>query len=282
MSKTKNKIVALLVTSSFPVMLFFQNCGQQGSLQVTSNGLAANSSMEAGSDIPKDPVDDGGMVIVPPSLPPVSQPATSSPPSVPQDPTSPSQPPVQQPPVVVNPPVVQPPAGGAPGSPGQVPQDPNVPGTVPKLDCRQIQIADIRLNIDSVGAQEGTCGNKNRNAAGDNRPDFEFVDSSSMVSLNSPVIRVRALKSFEVKQLFVRLAATGNAILSMDNVAMELVTPSAQESGLKFQLKKAVKVEVDQIYEIRFEIHPEDQIVANPVKCILKPVIKSASLVLVR
>ena len=59
MSKTKNKIVALIVTTSFPVMLSFQNCAQQGSLQVTSNGVAAKSSMEAGSDIPRDAVDEG-------------------------------------------------------------------------------------------------------------------------------------------------------------------------------------------------------------------------------
>lgn len=283
MSKTKNKMVALIITSSFPMMLFFQNCGQQGALQVTSNGLASNSSMEAATDIPQDPVvddtlpnsgSDGGMVIVPPpSMPPVvdqpvvDQPATSTPPVVVAPPTAP--------------PVQPPTAGGSPDQ--QAPQNPNIPtipthtpGITTGTDCRNIQIADIRLSIAGVGGDEHTCGGRNRSSGrSDNSPDFELVDANASVSLSNPKIRIRALKNVELKQIFIRLNDSGNQVLSMNNVAMDLVTPSAQESGLKLHLEKSVKLQMDRVYELQLDIRAEDQIVANANKCIFKPVIKS-------
>ncbi len=255
MSKTKNRIMALFVTSSFPVMLLFQNCGQQGSLQVTGNAVAANASMEAGNDIPKDPVvndptnSSGGMVIVPPSNPPVVQPPTSSP----------VQPP-SQPPVVVNPPVAQPPT------------------TSPVADCKGLEIADIRLSISGVGGEEHTCGGRGRYSRSSNSPDFELVDSNASVTLNSQKIRIRALKNIELKQIFIRLSETGNQVLGMNNVAMNLFTPSAQESGLKVKLSRSVKLKKDQIYELHLDFRIEDQIVANANKCIFKPVIKAVKI----
>lgn len=285
MSKTKNKIMALLITSSFPVMLLFQNCGQAGSLQVSSNGIAANSSLTAGSDIPKDPDDDtssssnGGMVIVPP---PSSSPVVDQPTSTPPSSNPVQQPPVvvapptstpSQPPVVVNPPGSQPPVGGAPG---QVPQDPNAPAA----NCRNIRIADIRLSIAGVGQEERTCGGRhNSNGRGDNAPDFQLVDANASVSLNNQKIRIRALKNVEIKNIFIRLNESGNQVLGMDNVVMDLFTPSAQQSGLKLQLEKSVRLQIDEIYELQLEIRAEDQIVANASKCIFKPVIKSVRVV---
>lgn len=273
MSKTKNKMMAFIITASFPMMLFFQNCGQQGTLQVTGTDLASNASV-AGDDIPKDPIVDdtqtdtgggsggGGMVIVPPTMPPVvDQPVTSTP-SYPQDPNVPAQPPV----------VVQPPAGG---SSGQAPQDPHVPAT----DCRHIQIADIRLSIAGVGGEEKTCGGGRNSSRGNHSADFELVDANASVSLNNQKIRIRALKNVELKTIFIRLNDSGNQVLGMNNVVMDLVTPSAQESGLKLKLDKSVKLRIDQIYELQLEIRAEDQIVGNANKCIFKPVIKSVKIV---
>jgi len=286
MSKYKTKMLAVIVTLSFPTMVFFQNCSQQGSLQV-SGGEVAAAGLTAGSDIPKDPVDDGGMVIVPP----------------------PTAPPAAQPPVAVQPPVTMPPVVHPPSAnpPGKLPEndddeDHHHGGAVVSHgdgheggscddhehdsdqqapDCRHIQISDIRLNIESVGLEASCQGHDdNRSPAGGRvQPEFEVVDQNSTITLLKPVLKIRALKNLEIKDLFVRLSASGNQILSSNNVAMDLVTPSAQQSGLKFKLARAVKIEAGKRYDLRFEIHPEDQIVANPTKCIMKPVIKSATLV---
>lgn len=272
MYKYKTKMLALIITLSFPTMVFFQNCSQQGSLQVSGGAEVAATGLVAGSDIPKDiPTDDGGMIIVPPTTPPV----------------------VVQPPVTV-PPTVQPPTH----VPGKLPENDNDDddenhhhggacnghdhdSDQQGPDCRHIQISDIRLSIESVGLEASCQGHdENRNSAQQRvQPEFEIIDQNSTITLSKPVLKIRALKNVEIKDLFVRLSASGNQILSLNNVAMDLVTPSAQQSGLKFKLNRAVKIEAGKRYDLRFEIHPEDQIVANPTKCIMKPVIKSATLV---
>lgn len=138
--------------------------------------------------------------------------------------------------------------------------------------CRGISIADILLSVDSVAV--GSSGEDSKNSS------FEIVDVDKTISLNKLNLKVKALKSAEIKEIFMVLNAQGNKILDASGKAMNLKTPSGQTSGIKVQLGKEVSVEANRTYTLQLEISSEDQIVANPNKCIFKPVIKNASLTL--
>lgn len=267
MLNSKKNIVSLLFLLGLPVVLLFQNCGQQGSLQVSGGELSANAAQAIADDIPRDVDDeeapgDGGMVVIQPPQLPVQPPS--------------------------NPGVVDGPKDSPISSPISMPSSPedggsDQPAGSQKLGCDQIEIADIKLSIAEVSSNSSCLNKKRQSNSGRQEQhddaEFEIVQDDATLSLSKPVLKLRALKSIEVKQLFVRLNESGNQVLGLNNVVMDLVTPSAEQSGLKFQLKKSVQIKTGQEYNLSFEIHAEDQIVANPVKCLFKPVVKSVLLV---
>ena len=79
-------------------------------------------------------------------------------------------------------------------------------------------------------------------------------------------------------EIMLILNSTGNKVLSTDNVAMELKTPSQQQSGLKIKLVEEFSVYSGQVYNLELSINPSEQIITNKNKCLFKPIVREALL----
>ncbi len=264
----RSKLTMAFVTASLPVMVFFQNCGQAGQLQVTDAASKATSAgllidttnpnpqvttqIAPGFEIPSDPV----VQLPPTTMPPPKSPPVRLPPvSPPADPIAhlpPTiSPPVQEPPTL-SPPTVSPPGGGTAGN------------------CDGLQISDMLLSVKSVNSGSACHEKKDQ--------EFEVVDADKSISLNKLSLRVRATKNVSVRELFTGLNDDGNKVLTMQSVVFPLKTPSGQTSGLKVMLNKNVMLKAGHIYKLKVVIDTNNQLVGTKTKCILKPVIKSAQL----
>lgn len=127
--------------------------------------------------------------------------------------------------------------------------------------CKGLVISDFQLNSLSINSE------------------LEIVDEDLTISLDKPTLKVKALKSGSLKNIFLVLNSEGNKILSSNEKVLNLKTPSAQTAGLKIHLSGRVSIEADKYYRLKLNINPQEQIVSNPEKCIFKPVIKDAELV---
>ncbi len=134
--------------------------------------------------------------------------------------------------------------------------------------CDQLVISDILLNIASIGANP-------------TKPDqigFEIVDSDKSISMDKLNLKIRALKSENIREIILLLSADGNKLLNSENVAMDLKTPSAQQSGIKVKLADEFSVVAGKTYNLELTVNPNEQIVTNKSKCLFKPVVRDALL----
>ncbi|MEK6773834.1 MAG: DUF4382 domain-containing protein [Bdellovibrionota bacterium] len=137
--------------------------------------------------------------------------------------------------------------------------------------CARISIADILLKIESI--RVGSGGSKLGDAIA-----LDEIDAS--ISMNKLHVTIKATKEvLRVKDLFMVLKADGNKVLDNNTMAYDLKTPSGQTAGLKVHLDSEVSLKAGEIYSLQFSINPSQQIVSNPVKCLFRPVIKSARIV---
>ncbi len=139
-----------------------------------------------------------------------------------------------------------------------------------KKSCNNMEIADFLLKVLSV--HSNADGGKSSNAIA-----LEEVDAA--ISMNKLHITIRAIKDIKVKNLFMVLKSAGNKVLDMEDVAHDLKTPSGQTAGIKVHLDSEASLKAGEIYSLQFSIKQEDQIISNPVKCLFRPVIKSARIV---
>jgi hypothetical protein len=134
--------------------------------------------------------------------------------------------------------------------------------------CNDLSISDILLKIASI-----SMSLSNPTELG-----FEIVDSNKSISLDKLTLKIKALKTDKARELYLLLSSDGNKILSTENVAMDLITPSEQSLGIKVKLLNDVSVEEGHIYELELAINPSEQIVTNKSKCIFRPIIREAVL----
>ena len=125
------------------------------------------------------------------------------------------------------------------------------------------------MKIQSVSIADGKSANA-----------IALDENDASISMNKLHITIKALKDLShVKHLFMVVKESGNKVLDMANVAHDLKTPSGQTAGIKVHLDSEVNLKAGEIYSLQFSINQEEQIISNPVKCLFKPVIKSANIV---
>lgn len=136
-----------------------------------------------------------------------------------------------------------------------------------KNKCLGLNISDILLNVESV------------NLANDNDvPLLAITDPDPTISMNKLTLKVQALKSVAVHEIFLKLNSEGNKILSEHNEAIDIRAPSGYTAGIKVKLALDINVVSGQTYILDLTINPIDQLISNQRKCIFKPVIQQANL----
>lgn len=136
------------------------------------------------------------------------------------------------------------------------------------LKCHDIVVSDVKLSVKAVSS--GSLGSSSAAA------DLVVDQAASVLSISQNSIKIKALKSVSLKEVFVQLNSVGNQVLSEKNEVMDLKAPSASQSGIKVQLDQAVSLKEGDSYILNVDIKAEDQIVSNASKCIFKPVIHQA------
>ncbi len=147
----------------------------------------------------------------------------------------------------------------------------NRDGTIANAACAGLEISDILLHVASISL----------NSANPKEVALEIIDKNKSISLDKLNLKIKAHKNENAHEIFLLLSPDGNKVLSAQNVAMDLKTPSAQNSGLKIKLAQDVQIEDGQMYNLELVINPSEQIVNNNNKCIFKPVVQEAHLKLI-
>jgi hypothetical protein len=231
---TKINVVIATFLTGIPVILFFQNCGQAGSLTTTSkNDVSAKSTTDS-------------FVIVPPSSESHDQIIS-----------------IHKPPLSID---ENNGSGSAAASSDSSESDSAAKGSI--AQCGTLIISDILLKVASISMN---CDKPNENG-------FQIIDSDKTISLDKLNLKVRALKSNKIKEIFLLLSVDENKVLSSDNIAMDLKAPSAQQSGIKIKLDKEISVVEGKNYNLELSINPSEQIVTNKNKCLFKPVVHAATI----
>ena len=136
-----------------------------------------------------------------------------------------------------------------------------------KNKCLGLNISDILLNVESVNlANEKDV------------PLLAIIDPDPTISMNKLTLKVQALKSVPIHEIFLKLNAEGNKILSEHNEAIDIRAPSGYTAGIKIKLSSDLNVVSGQAYILELTINPVDQLISNQRKCIFKPVIQQAQL----
>lgn len=235
MFRSRKVILALsTLVLSFPVVVFFQNCGQAGQIQ-TSQLLPTQQENKISSDSlvviqPTEPIEDNYEIHL-------DDPKYNDKNDKDSKETSSAE------------------------------HHDSEDKSISASKCQQVTISDIMLNIDSV-----------RNHGANESDLLEVIENDKSITLDKLTLKVRASKSEKVKELFLVLNEEGNKILSSENQALELKTPSAQQSGLKVKLDKEIQLKKDSSYNLELVINPAEQILSTKTKCIFKPVVHEAHL----
>lgn len=133
--------------------------------------------------------------------------------------------------------------------------------------CNTINASDVLLNVSRVSVPKLDEA-------------LELVDENKSISLLKQKITLKALKSGKVSEVRLILASNSNLLLDESESVFALKTPSGQSSGFKLKLDTTVDIKKDSVYVIYFDLDLQKQFVSAGNKCILKPVIHSASLTL--
>ncbi len=132
--------------------------------------------------------------------------------------------------------------------------------------CSNIKIADLLLQVESVHANSAD--------------GIALEEENASISMNKLHITIRATKDIaKLKHIFMVLKDDGNKVLDIENLAHDLKTPSGQTAGIKVHLDSEISLKAGEIYSLQLSIDPEKQIISNPQKCLFRPVIKSARIV---
>ena len=134
--------------------------------------------------------------------------------------------------------------------------------------CNKMEVADFLLKVSSVHSN-----------ADSGKSAIALEEDDASISMGKLHITIRAVKDIKVKNLFMVLKDVGNKVLDMEDIAHNLKTPSGQTAGIKVHLDSEASLKAGEIYSLQFSIKQEDQIISNPVKCLFRPVIKSARIV---
>lgn len=135
--------------------------------------------------------------------------------------------------------------------------------------CEHIKIADLLLKVKSIHAHSGASEDA-----------IALEEDDAVISMNKLHVTIRANKDIsKLKSVFLVLKDDGNKVLDFENLAHDLKTPSGQTAGIKVHLDSEISLRAGEIYSLQLSIDPAKQIISNPVKCLFKPVIKSARIV---
>lgn len=251
-----------VVLASLVAILFFQNCGQVGSLalQKASEPVGAFTDENTPSD-----ENTPGLIIAPPVTPPSSGQNT-------------------------------PPAGGSTTGGGSTVADggntsggntshheddkddeEEAPVTSPVADsddnsdenktinCGDMVIQDVQLQVDRLEATKGSSSSS------------ALANTIGTVSIHQPHIQFKSLRSEKnVNQVRIVLGK-GSRVLTNQDQVLDLKTPSAEQSGIKVHLDTAIDLVKDKTYVLELNID-QNQLKVNGEKCMFHPVIKSANI----
>jgi hypothetical protein len=82
----------------------------------------------------------------------------------------------------------------------------------------------------------------------------------------------------EFKHAFVAIDISKSSVETSDGNTYPLQAPSHPHRILKLKNQKNIQLDMGQSYNLKLNITPEDNLVQNPVKCFLKPVVKNSEL----
>ncbi len=248
---------SVVILGSFLLVIFFQNCGQGGSVGVTgANGeiLHGISDPDPAAYVPIPTAENNDLLndnndVTPPNNGNNGTPPTShnGPPTSPD-----SLPPVDdtKPPTHDIPPV----------------NDDSNPNEV-IASCNGINIVSANLAVDVLS-----------NSA---KGSFAVLAPSGTLNLKpgKNIIRVVGISDdSNLKMLKVVLDLSQSYILGADNKTYAVIVPSSEQSGLKLLLDKKIQIKKDISYEIELDIDFETQLVNfhSGKACKFKPVIHKA------
>jgi hypothetical protein len=260
-----------IITLSTILMVAFQNCGQGGQIAqvpqekavAMSNAIEITPVITGTSDIPTAPTETP----TPPTLTPTPTPAPPSnlPPTVVADiPVTPSPAPAPQPEPQVTPHVPPTTAGDTDTEPTPL-ADTSSDDSESGGACKHISPTDVMLNVHEVTTNSGDV--------------LTIGDLDHSVSMNKTALLVHATATTEIRDIRLVLNDTGNFLLGQDSKLYNLKTPSTQSSGFKIDLAQPAKVTAGAAYLLTLNIDLDRQIVQAGSKCLLKPVLKTATLV---
>lgn len=243
MRKAKSRVAGLFIIGSLPVLLFFQNCGKAGN-SASLDISAANLNSAPGSAMASE--SDSFTIGL-------SSANKSSGLSLEENPQND---------IHISEPIVT--AEDEESSPAQDSNDDSK-----KHRCAGLNIADILLSVESI---EG-LGNSN------NHTSLLILDNNKTLSLGKLNLKIQAFQDMNLDKIFLKLNPQGNRILNERNQSIDLNSPSGKSVGLKVHLSQPVQVLANQIYNLEVSINPAEQLISNQHKCVLKPLLKDASLV---
>jgi hypothetical protein len=141
----------------------------------------------------------------------------------------------------------------------------NPHGHVSGTSCKDIEIFDIRLNVDGISSNAGDI------ADGPGAVNMSKLESG---------FEFKSTVDVSASQLRLVLNESGNYILGADEKNYNLKTPSQQQSGLKILLGESFALKAGKTYILKVNFEPSTQIVSAGSKCILKPVLRVESITL--
>lgn len=245
MHKAKSRVAGLFIIGSLPVLLFFQNCGKAGN-SASLDTSAANLNSTPSSTMANE--SDSFTI----GLSSANKSSGSTLDGNPQNDVHISEP-------VLN-------AEDEESAPAKEGSDDN---DSTKHRCAGLNIADILLSVESI---EG-LGNSN------NHTSLLILDNNKTLSLGKLNLKIQAFQDMNLDKIFLKLNPQGNRILNERNQSIDLNSPSGKSVGLKVHLSQPVQVLANQIYNLEVSINPAEQLISNQHKCVLKPLLKDASLV---
>lgn len=130
-------------------------------------------------------------------------------------------------------------------------------------DCPNISISDIYLRIQAVETDSEDLA-------------LEIIDDTNSISVNKKYLFLRSLISESLSEINLILDEK-NYILSSDQQTFELQSNSAVPA-LKVKLTQPIQLNAGQEYKIEFNLNLGSQTYTTERKCLLKPVIESATL----
>jgi len=135
--------------------------------------------------------------------------------------------------------------------------------------CDKLAVSDILLKIVSISS----------NHENPNQLSFEIIDSDKSVSLEKLTLKIKAIKTEQIKNIVLILNAQGNKILTADNVVIDLKTPVNEQSIVRVNLIKEYTITEGRTYNLVLKVNPNELIAStNKNNCLFKPLIQAADL----